>query len=77
MLGCKGYGEVLGEVWKSVLGCGEGKERCGRVYGVWQEVKRDVVKRGGRHGKSQHTYSNTSLTPTNFPIPSQHCPHLS
>ena len=30
VLGCGEMSrEVLGEVWKSVLGCGEGKSRCG------------------------------------------------
>ena len=39
MCGC---GEVLGEVWENVLGCGEGKRRCeerlggvGKCVGVW------------------------------------------
>ena len=43
--GVWGGGKVLGEVWESVLGCGESNERweiqggCGKVLGkVWESV---------------------------------------
>ena len=44
--------ENMGEVWESVLGVGESEKRCGKVFWVWEKVKRGVGKCVGVWGSN-------------------------